>query len=73
MPISRTSPPLEPVRHLKSLDQFEGKWVAVRGAEVVAVGETSQDVVRQLRNRGMTRAVVQFVPPPASTVRVGLG
>lgn len=59
--------------HLAALDAHEGKWVAVRGGQVVAVADTSVALAEKLRTTGTRGAVMQYVPPVAHTFTVGVG
>lgn len=75
MGLARSGGPLAPVRRPADLDNFEGKWVAVRDGEVIAVADTSRALVYEVRKLGSwgEGAVAQFVSPPESSFMVGVG
>lgn len=73
MGISRSRPPMRPVPHLPELDEFRGKWVAVKNGEVIAVASSSKDLAYELRWRNIQGAVAQYVAEPEEGLRVGLG
>jgi hypothetical protein len=70
---------VEPVKRLAALNEFFGKWVAVKDGEVIAFSDTSRGLafeLQQLRSRNkdsVSGAVMQFVLEPSATVMVGLG
>lgn len=66
---------LEPVRRLPDLDNFVGKWVAVKDGRVIAAADTSRALVYEVHKLGAKGkgAVVQFVPPPSKSLMVGVG
>lgn len=66
---------LEPVRRLPDLDDFVGKWVAVKGGHIIAAADTSRALVYEVHKLGAKGkgAVVQFVPPPSDSLMVGVG
>lgn len=75
MGIARSNPAVEPIPRPEELDDFVGKWVAIKDGHVVAVAESSRALVYEVhklgdRGRG---AVVQFVAPPSSSFMVGAG
>lgn len=75
MGIARSNPPVEPIPRPPELDDFVGKWVAIKDGHVVAVAESSRALVYEVhklgdRGRG---AVVQFVAPPSTSFMVGVG
>jgi hypothetical protein len=66
---------VEPVRRPHELDDFVGKWVAVKDHRVIAAAATSSALVyevHKLGNRG-EGAVAQYVPPPDTAFMVGVG
>ncbi len=67
--------PPEVVRRPSELDEFFGKWVAVKGDSVIAAAESSQALAYELRKLGSraSGAVVSYVAEPSSAVMVGLG
>ena len=73
--IARSTPPLEPVPRPADLDNFIGKWVAVKDGAVVAVADTSRALVYEVHKlgEGARGAVVQYVAPPADSFMVGVG
>jgi hypothetical protein len=57
------------------LDEFVGKWVAVKDGRVVACANNARELVPMLhelgeRGRG---AVAQYVPYPSEAVMIGVG
>jgi hypothetical protein len=66
---------VETVRRLADLDNFVGKWVAVKDGRVIAAAETSRALVYEVHKLGAKGrgAVVQFVPPPSKSLMVGVG
>ena len=73
MAVARNHPEMEPIPRDANLSSHVGKWVAVKDGRVVAVAATSTALAYELRNRGITRAVSQFVTEPSEGLRVGLG
>lgn len=73
MSIARKHPEMEPLPYDASLSAHVGKWVAVKEGRIVAVAATSSALAYELRNRGIGRAVSQFVTEPSEGLRVGLG
>ena len=55
---------VEPERRSRSLDGWEGCWVAVRGDDVIAAEHTSRELVAKLHEMGpqASDAVVRYVP-----------
>lgn len=75
MGIARSNPPVEPVPRPPELDNFVGKWVAIKEGRVVAAADSSRalvDEVHKLGEHGLG-AVVQFVAPPSTSFMVGVG
>ena len=73
--MARKRPAATPVPYIDDLDNFVGKWVAVRAGEVVAVADSSRALVYELRKLG-TRgegAVAQYVRPSTDGYIVGIG
>jgi hypothetical protein len=73
--VARPGERVEPVRRPTELDDFIGKWVAMKDGQVVAVAESSRALVyevHKLGDRGKG-AVAQFVPPPKAGYMVGVG
>lgn len=66
---------LPPVPRPAFLDPFEGRWVAVKAGAVIADGPTSSSLIPMLRAMGpdASDAVVEYVPPPTTSYRVGAG
>lgn len=64
-----------PVPRLRELDEFIGKWVAVKDGHVVAAAESSKALVYEVHKLGANGkgAVVQFVPPASRSSMVGVG
>ena len=73
MGLSRRVPALEPIRHLDALDDYVGDWVAVRDGKVVAAAKSSVKLAYELHHRDIRGATIQFVEPPTTAERVGLG
>ena len=53
---------VEPPRLAEILRGLEGKWVALRGTEVVAAASTSDALFKQLRSKRIRDASVLRVP-----------
>ncbi len=65
---------VSPIRHLATLDSYEGQWVAVKEDQVVLRAATSSELARELRSHKELRgAVMQFVQPEAHAFIVGVG
>jgi hypothetical protein len=66
---------VESVRRPADLDNFVGKWVAVKDGRVIAAAETSRALVYEVHKLGAKGkgAVVQFVLPPSKSLMVGVG
>ncbi len=64
-----------PVPQPKELDQFVGKWVAVKDGHVVTCANNARDLVPALHDLGERGrgAVAQFVPYPSESVMIGVG
>jgi hypothetical protein len=63
-----------PIAHLTELDDYTGKWVAVRDGHVITSADSSVDLAKKLRSSGELRgAVMQFVQPEAHAFIVGVG
>ena len=75
MGVARRSPRIKPVRRPSVLDEYAGQWVALKDGRVIAHGDNSRDVVRQMRQMGQTAegAVLQRAPEPTEALAVGLG
>lgn len=76
MGLARTSGGFpRPVPRLRELDDFVGKWVAVKDGKVVAAAESSRALVYEVHKLGSRAegAVVQYVPPPSDSAMVGVG
>jgi hypothetical protein len=52
---------LDPAAQL-ALERYKGRWVAVLGANVVAVGDSAPDVISRALKKGVTDPVVFRVP-----------
>jgi hypothetical protein len=72
---ARERKPVEPQRRLPDLDRWEGLWVAVKDGEVIAAGNSSNELVRTLVGMGPAGrgAVAQYVPRRSDTIVVGVG
>jgi len=46
----------------QALEKLKGRWVAVLGSEVVAVGESPSEVIQAALRRGVTDPTVFQVP-----------
>ncbi|MCA0331934.1 MAG: DUF5678 domain-containing protein [Actinobacteria bacterium] len=57
------------------LDQFTGKWVAVKDGVVVACANNARELVPMLHELGEAGrgAVAQYVPFPSDAVMIGVG
>lgn len=66
---------MEPVRRLPVLDAFMGRWVAVKGGEVIASADNARALVYEVHKLGAfgKGAVAQYVPPPSDRLMVGVG
>jgi hypothetical protein len=53
---------VEPLRLAEKLRGLEGKWVALRGSEVVAAANSSDALFKQLRSKRIRDASVLRVP-----------
>ena len=53
---------MEPPRLSEILRGFEGKWVALKGSEVVAAANSSDALLKQLRSKRIRDASVLRVP-----------
>jgi Family of unknown function (DUF5678) len=76
MPLARKpSEPMEPIRRAADLDEFFGKWVAVKDGRIVAVADTSRGLAYELKKLGSAAkgAVMRYVAPPSTSALVGLG
>lgn len=73
VPIGRSHPRVKPVRHLDELDEFRGMWVAVLNGRVVEAAESSRELAYRLRQRDLSDATVEYVPPPSEGIRIGVG
>jgi hypothetical protein len=66
-----------PVPRPHALDEFEGHWVAVADGEVVAAGDTSDQLALRLLElqdeRKRRNAVVEYVRPGSDAYIVGVG
>lgn len=71
----RGSRHVEPERRLAVLDDWQGKWVAVKDGKVVAAAHNSRDLVPELRKLGAAGrgAVAQYVTPKSDTIVIGVG
>lgn len=67
--------PIEPTRRAAGLDEFLGKWVAVKNGNVLAAADTSRELAYALNKLGSNAAgsVMRYVAEPSSSVMVGLG
>lgn len=73
MSVSKPHGPVEPVAYPKELGQYSGKWVALVDGEVVAAGTTTSQLALELKRLGIKRASTQFIAPPSTSIRVGVG
>jgi hypothetical protein len=62
---------LEPVRLAELLHQVPGKWVAIRGDEILEVRDTFDQVVLALHDRDITGITVLRSPAPDEPELVG--
>lgn len=64
-----------PVPRPDELDQFVGKWVAVKDGRVITCANNARDLVPALHRLGEQGrgAVAQFVPYPSDAVMIGVG
>lgn len=64
---------MEPPRLSEILRGLEGKWVALRGSEVVAAANTSDALFKQLRSRRIrARAPSGCLPRPGVARQIGV-
>jgi len=42
--------------------KFAGKWVGVKGREVVAVSESHEELVRKIKRKGLDGVYIFYVP-----------
>ncbi len=69
------STPMRPLPHLRELDKYEGRWVALRHGHVLVDASTSTELALKLRtlpDKGHG-AVMQYVQPEADSYIVGVG
>lgn len=66
---------VEPARRPAELDEFRGKWVAVKDGKVIAAAATSLELVSEVRRQGPRAqgAVAQYVPEASNTIIIGVG
>jgi hypothetical protein len=67
---------VDPIPRPRTLDTYDGLWVAVDGDDVIAAAETSHALALQLHSmdhRVTARAVVEFVRPAGDAYIVGVG
>jgi hypothetical protein len=66
---------LKPVERLAELDDYVGKWVAVKAGRVVASADTAPELVRRVKALGPDAddAVAEYVAPPSTSWMVGVG
>ena len=76
MPVARQpSGPMEPTRRPAGLDEFLGKWVAMKNGRVVAAADSSRELAYALNKLGSSAegSVMRYVAEPSNSVMVGLG
>lgn len=71
--MTRKARQMTPVHVAQLLSQCPGRWVAIKGDEVVAVRETPDQLVAQLRDRGIEGATIIRAPAEGEPELVGLG
>jgi len=64
---------MEPFRIAADLAGLEGKWVAIKEDEVVAVGDTPDAVYMRLHSRRVRDAIILRVPTENEPELVGIG
>jgi hypothetical protein len=64
---------LEPVKLSELLRQVPGKWVAIRGDEIIEARDTFDAVVFALTQRGIDDATIMRSPAEFEAEMVGLG
>jgi hypothetical protein len=64
------NPPAIEEQLAKALDRYRGKWVAIDGNRVVAVGDSAREVVEKAREQRITDPRVFRVP--VHPERIGL-
>lgn len=52
---------LEP-RLQQELLQYEGRWVAITRSDLIAVGDSADEVIRRSADKGVADPIVHFVP-----------
>lgn len=62
-----------PVELADLLHQVPGKWVALRNGEIIAVGDSLDQVVMRLEADGVKDATVMRSPAKGEAELVGLG
>lgn len=57
------------------LEEFVGRWVAVKNGKVVAAAFNARELVPQIHALGEagSGAVAQFVPLPSDSIMIGVG
>lgn len=68
--------PVEPVHLREALRGFEGRWVAIRGDEVVDADTRMEQLLLRLRERerqDVQNVTIIRVPPEGEAELVGLG
>lgn len=59
---------------LPELDHYPGKWVAVKDRKVVAVADTSRQLMHKIQALGLAgQAVSRYVPPDDDVIVMGVG
>ena len=63
------------VKRPPELDQYVGRWVAIKDGQVVASAASSVELVDEVRALGEDGedAVAEFVSPPSDSWMVGVG
>lgn len=69
------APTWTPVPRPAELDEFVGRWVAVKDGKVVAAALNARELVPQIHALGEAGhgAVAQYVPYPSDSIMIGVG
>jgi hypothetical protein len=64
---------IDALPYLAVLDEYVGRWVAVKEGRVVLDAPSSTSLAKSLRQANIRGATAQYVSPPSEGYRVGLG
>jgi hypothetical protein len=72
--MKRVPLPQDPMERSELLrDEFAGLWIAVWNDEIIAVGDSSDQVFARIDAQGLAEATVVRIPNPELGLAVGLG